>query len=241
MSIEIIPAIDLRGGRVVRLRQGDYARETAYADDPLELARRYRDAGARRLHVVDLDGARAGAFANLPVIEAMAGLGLSIQAGGGVRGEACVQRLLDAGVRRVVVGSLAVRQPERVIPWLAGFGAENLVLALDTRRVEGEWTLPVQGWTEASTARLDGLVQRYANAGARHLLCTDIERDGMLAGPNLDLYAELARLAPGLSVQASGGVRDASDIEALRGRAAAVIVGRSLLEARLALAEAIAC
>lgn len=241
MTLEIIPALDLRGGRVVRLRQGDYAQETGYALDALEQAQRYRDAGARRLHVVDLDGAREGRFENLAVIEALAMLDLDLQAGGGVRGEDDLKRLFDAGVQRVVVGSVAVRESERVIEWIERYGAERLVIALDTREVNGIWTLSSAGWTEAAAATLDELAPRYAQAGARNLLCTDIARDGMLSGPNLDLYAHLAGIAPGLAVQASGGVRDIDDVQALQGRAAGVILGRSLLEGHLDLGEALRC
>ena len=241
MNIEIIPALDLRGGRVVRLRQGDYARETGYDFDAIAQARSYRDAGARRLHVVDLDGAREGRFENLQVIESLAALDLDVQAGGGVRNEDDLRRLFDAGVQRVVLGSVAVRQPDLVIDWLARFGAGRLVIALDTRLQHGQWTLSSAGWTEAAELGLDELAPRYQQAGAIHLLCTDIARDGMLSGPNLDLYAHLARIAPDLSVQASGGMRDLADIQALQGKAAAVILGRSLLEGHLDLARAFSC
>ena len=241
MTLEIIPALDLRGGRVVRLRQGDYARETGYALDAVEQAQRYRDAGARRLHVVDLDGAREGRFANLAVTEALVRLDLAVQAGGGVRNEADLTRLFNAGVERVVVGSVAVREFGRVIEWIERFGSERLVIALDTREVNGIWTLASAGWTERASTTLDDLAPCYQQAGARHLLCTDIGRDGMLSGPNLKLYAHLARIAPGLAVQASGGVRDCADVQALQGKAAAVILGRSLLEGKLALDEALRC
>ncbi|MBL0165199.1 MAG: 1-(5-phosphoribosyl)-5-[(5-phosphoribosylamino)methylideneamino] imidazole-4-carboxamide isomerase [Xanthomonadales bacterium] len=241
MTLEIIPALDLRAGRVVRLRQGDYAQETGYALDAVEQAQRYRDAGARRLHVVDLDGARSGRFENLAVIEALARLDLDVQAGGGVRDETDLKRLFDAGVQRVVVGSVAVRDSARVVEWIRRHGAERLVIALDTREVDGVWTLSSAGWTEAAQTTLDQLAPRYEQAGARHLLCTDIARDGMLSGPNLELYAHLARIAPALAVQASGGVRDLDDVKALKGRAAGVILGRSLLEGHLDVAGALRC
>jgi phosphoribosylformimino-5-aminoimidazole carboxamide ribotide isomerase len=241
--VEIIPAIDLRAGGVVRLAQGDYARETRYPVEPLELARAYAAAGARWLHVVDLDGARAGTLENLRTIEALAGTPLHIQAGGGVRDEKGVQRLFDAGVARVVVGSVAVSAPDSVEQWLSRHGAERICVALDTKAdAQGSWTLPVKGWTESSDASLDELAARYARAGARHLLCTDIARDGMLSGPNLDLYTHLRQVVPDFSVQASGGVRNVDDLHALRATgAAAAILGRSLLEGRLTLAEALRC
>jgi phosphoribosylformimino-5-aminoimidazole carboxamide ribotide isomerase len=241
--MEIIPAIDLREGRVVRLAQGDYARETRYPADPLALARDYAAAGARWLHVVDLDGARSGALENLQVIEAIARTSLQVQSGGGVRTEEDVQRLFDAGVARVVVGSVAVREPDEVEAWISRHGPERICVALDTRAdASGNWTLPVKGWTEASSANFDDLAVRYTRAGARHLLCTDIARDGMLSGPNLDLYAHIRRTAPALAVQASGGVRDAGDVSALRASGVAgVILGRSLLEGRLSVVEALRC
>jgi phosphoribosylformimino-5-aminoimidazole carboxamide ribotide isomerase len=242
MTFEVIPAIDLRGGRVVRLKQGDYAQQTTYAADPRELAQRYADAGARWLHLVDLDGARSGSLENLAVIQAIAASGMQIQAGGGVRGEADLHRLFEAGVQRVVLGSVAIRDPERVASWLAEHGAERLTIALDTRRIDGCWTLPSAGWTESETRTLDELAPWYAARGARHLLCTDIERDGMLAGFNLDLYRHLADSVPQLAVQASGGVRSLDDIPAAREAGAqCVILGRALLEGRFTVEEALAC
>jgi phosphoribosylformimino-5-aminoimidazole carboxamide ribotide isomerase len=241
--MEIIPAIDLRGGHVVRLAQGDYARETRYAVEPLALAQDYAGAGARWLHVVDLDGARSGASENLRAIQTMAATSLRVQAGGGVRGESDLQRMFDIGVARVVVGSIAVHEPERVEDWITRYGAERICIALDTRAdAAGWWTLPVKGWTEVAQPGLDELARRYARAGARHLLCTDIERDGMLSGPNLTLYAHLGEIVPDLAVQASGGVRGIDDLQALRdGGAAAAILGRSLLEGRLTLTDALRC
>ena len=242
MTFTVIPAIDLRGGRVVRLKQGDYAQQTTYADDPRAVAQRYAAAGARWLHLVDLDGARSGSLDNLSVIEAVARDGMQVQAGGGVREEADLRRLFDAGVARVVVGSVAIREPERVADWLREYGAERLTLALDTRRIDGRWSLPSAGWTETEARTLDELAPWYAAQGAHHLLCTDIDRDGMLAGFNLELYRHLAAAVPSLAVQASGGVRSLDDIRAARGAGACgVILGRALLEGRFTVAEALAC
>lgn len=241
--MQIIPAIDLRAGRVVRLKQGDYAQETRYDVDAYALTADYADAGATWLHLVDLDGAKSGAFENLRVIEKIAAAErVAVQAGGGVRSEDDVQRLLDAGVARVVVGSVAVREPDSVERWLARYGEDRLCIALDTRRENGVWRLPSAGWTQSEGATLDELAPRYAGAGARHLLCTDISRDGMLSGPNLDLYAHVQRIAPSLSLIASGGVRDLADVRALRALGVGgVVLGRSLLEGKLTLAEAFAC
>ncbi len=240
--MEIIPAIDLRGGHVVRLAQGDYERQTRYPVDPVELAAHYFSGGARWLHIVDLDGARAGGLQNLAVINAMAKSGLRVQVGGGVRSRSDVDALFAAGVERVVIGSLAVREPEKVEKWINVFGADKLCLALDTRLIDGEWTLSSAGWLAHEPARLDDLAPRYAVAGALHLLCTDIDRDGMLAGPNFDLYRHLRTLVPSMRVQASGGVRNRADLDALAETGvAAAILGRSLLEGRIALGEALAC
>jgi phosphoribosylformimino-5-aminoimidazole carboxamide ribotide isomerase len=242
MSFDIIPAIDLRDGRVVRLRQGDYAQQTTYSNDPGELARRYLHDGALWLHVVDLDGARSGKLDNLAVIRAMAADGLQVQAGGGVREEDDLRRLFDVGVQRVVLGSVAIREPETVARWLDTWGGERITIALDTRRIDDRWTLPSAGWTETEARTLDELAPWYAAHGAHHLLCTDIERDGMLAGFNLDLYRHLADIAPQLAVQASGGVRSLADIRAARDVGArGVILGRALLEGRFTLEEALAC
>jgi phosphoribosylformimino-5-aminoimidazole carboxamide ribotide isomerase len=243
MSFQVIPAIDLRGGRVVRLRQGDYARETVYAKDPVVLAQGYAEAGAGWLHVVDLDGARSGMFANLAVIEAIArNSTLKVQAGGGVRTTDDIRRLYAAGVARVVVGSVAVADPVATAIWIGEFGAERLVLALDARHQAGAWRLPVHGWREDSSVRLDALAAHYARAGARHVLCTDIDRDGMLSGFNLDLYRDLHALAPSLGIQASGGARSADDIRKARDAGAgAVVLGRALLDGRFTLREVLEC
>lgn len=242
MSFTVIPAIDLRSGRVVRLKQGDYAQQTTYDADPRQLARDYAGEGAAWLHLVDLDGARGGSLDNLAVIEAIAKDGMHIQAGGGVRSEADVQRLFDAGVSRVVLGSLAIREPEQVAGWLTTYGANRFTIALDTLQKDGAWTLPSAGWTEAESQTLDNLAPWYAARGAKHLLCTDIHRDGMLAGFNLDLYRYLATVVPTLAVQASGGVRSLDDICAAREAGArGVILGRALLEGRFTVKEALAC
>lgn len=242
MSFHIIPAIDLREGRVVRLRQGDYTQQTTYTPDPRELALRYLHAGARWVHLVDLDGARSGKFENLAVIKAIADHGIDVQAGGGVREEADLLRLFDVGVRRVVLGSVAIRDPERVAGWLDTYGSDRITVALDTRRVGNDWLLPSAGWTEVEATTLDELAPWYAQRGARHFLCTDIERDGMLSGFNLELYRHLVDRVPELDLQASGGVRSVADIRAAREAGAkAVILGRALLEERFTLEDALAC
>ncbi|KGI77958.1 HisA/HisF-related TIM barrel protein [Oleiagrimonas soli] len=242
MNFTVYPAIDLREGRVVRLYQGDYARQKNYAIEPLQLAHEYAGAGAEWLHVVDLDGARSGQPVNLTTLTALAHSGLKVQAGGGVRGEDDVRRLFDAGVERVVVGSVAVRDPQRVIDWLDRFGSERLTLALDTRWRDGEWCLPSAGWEQDEDATLDELAPHFAAAGARHLLCTDIDRDGTMSGPNLSLLRHLRDIAPALQVQVSGGARALDDVRAARDAGAAgIVLGRALLEGRFTLGEALSC
>lgn len=238
-DFDLYPAVDIRGGGVVRLRRGDFDAETSYESDPLELAESYAAEGARWLHLVDLDGALAGGYALAPLLGAVkARTRLRVQTGGGVRSGADVARLFDLGADRVVVGSLAVREPERVAAWVARFGPDRVVVALDARRDEaGTWRLPVRGWTEPTGRSLGDLAAFFAAAGLRHLLCTDIDRDGMLSGPSLELYAGLTAAVPGVAVQASGGVRSAGDVAAARSAGCrGVVLGRALLEGRLALA-----
>ena len=242
-EFQLYPAIDIRNGRVVRLAQGDYARETIYGDDPLATIRSHAQQGADWLHLVDLDAARAGGYTLAPLLGELSAIGLKVQTGGGVRSRDDVQRILDAGASRVVIGSLSVKQPDAVIEWIGEFGAERITVALDARQdATGAWRLPVHGWTEDSGFTLDELAQRYASAGLRHVLCTDIARDGMLSGPNFDLYAHLLQIAPSLQVQASGGVSGLGDVrEAREQGCAGIVLGRALLEDRFGLAEALRC
>ena len=244
MSFTVYPAIDVREGRVVRLRQGDYAEETRYGDDPLAFATRYADVGAAWLHLVDLDAAKVGGYTLQPLLrDIAANTGLQVQTGGGVRSRDDVAALLDAGASRVVIGSLAVRDPASVLAWIGEFRSERITVALDTRRdADGVWRLPVHGWTETAAETLDELLRRYADGGLQHVLCTDIDRDGMLTGPNIGLYRDVCAAHPGLQLQASGGVRDVADVIAARevGCAGAVL-GKALLGGRLSLPEALAC
>lgn len=239
-AFQALPAIDVRRGRVVRLRQGDYAQETCYSDGPLEVARRYAAAGAEWLHLVDLDAARGGGYQLAPLLARIkAQTRLKVQTGGGVRSEADLKALFDAGADRVVVGSLAVRESMRVATWIGRFGAERITLALDTRRGEdGTWRLPVHGWTEEGGKDLISLASAYADLGLRHLLVTDITRDGMMSGPNVELYSHLVQRFPGLALQASGGVRDLDDVRAARAAGCAgVVLGKALLDGRLDLLD----
>ena len=244
MRFTVYPALDIRNGQVVRLLQGDYAQQTTYGDDPLPRAQAFAAAGAHWMHLVDLDAAKAGGYTLAPLLGQIASnTSLKVQTGGGVRGRDDVARILDAGASRVVIGSLAVRQPEQVLAWLDEFGAERLTIALDTRQgADGVWRLPVHGWTETADVTLDELATRYAQTGMKHLLCTDIARDGMLSGPNIDLYVHLSKLLPGVAVQASGGVRDVADVAAAKAAGCGgAVLGKALLEGRLQLDEALAC
>ena len=244
MNFTIYPAIDIREGRVVRLLQGDYAQETSYSDNPLEVAKSYRNAGAQWLHLVDLDAAKVGAY----TLREIAGFmqktfGLKIQSGGGIRSRDDIELLVNAGMDRVVVGTLAVKQPELIADCIAQFGAERITVALDTRQDEnGVWQLPVKGWTEASEKNLFEMLDFYQGSGLRHLLCTDIARDGMLSGLNNELYGEIAKRYPAIAVQASGGVKTLQDIrDAKAAGAGGAILGRALLEGRFSMQEALAC
>jgi phosphoribosylformimino-5-aminoimidazole carboxamide ribotide isomerase len=235
--MRLIPAIDLRGGRCVRLLQGRFDAETVYADDPLEILARYLALGACQVHVVDLDGARDGAQGHREAIARLAAAAPAgaLQAGGGVRSRAVADGLLALGVGRVVVGSVAVTQPAEVDSWLRDLGPERVVLAFDVR-LDGAGTprLATHGWERQTTASLWDAVERHAAAGLRHVLCTDVARDGALSGPNVALYTEAVRRFPAIDWQASGGVADAADLQVLATTGvAAVISGRALLEGRL--------
>ncbi len=242
--MELIPAIDLRGGRCVRLLQGRFDAETEYASDPGELLDHYQSFGATVVHVVDLDGARDGVQANRAIIAQLAaGASARLQVGGGVRSAGTVAELLALGVARVVVGSLAVTEPQEVRRWLGRYGAERIVLALDVRVDDaGRPMLATHGW-ERQTVRClwDVLADSVDGFGAvplRHVLCTDVECDGALSGPNIDLYTQAVRRFPGIAWQASGGVRDIADLPALAAcGVAAAVSGRALLEDRLPVEE----
>jgi phosphoribosylformimino-5-aminoimidazole carboxamide ribotide isomerase len=232
----LIPAIDLRDGRCVRLFQGDFGAETRYGFEPHELLLRYRAVGASWLHVVDLDGAKNGVLSNRSVVIALASQpAVQIQVGGGVRSAAVIDDLLSHGVQRVVVGSAAVERPVEVAHWIARFGAERVCLAFDVSLDrDGEPRVRTRGWTETTGLSLWQAIEPFLAHGLKHVLCTDIARDGALTGPNVELYAEAQRRFPQLAWQASGGVRDASDLEALsRTGVAAAVSGKALLEERI--------
>ena len=232
----LIPAIDLRNGACVRLFQGDFNSETRYGHDPIQLLERYRSLGATWLHVVDLDGAKDGALANRALIVALARCaGIHLQVGGGVRSVAVVEDLLSAGVQRVVVGSAAIENADEVAGWFDRFGSDRICLAFDCRLDELGVPKPrTRGWTEGAGIDLWTALAPFGAAGLKHVLCTDIARDGAMTGPNTALYREAVLRFPHLQWQASGGVRDANDLEALRVTGvAAAVSGKALLESRM--------
>lgn len=232
----LIPAIDLRAGRCVRLYQGNFRAETRYEQSPRELLEKYRSLGASWVHVVDLDGARDGVLANREIIiELAAQPGLKLQVGGGLRSAKIIHELIESGIERVVIGSAAVERPEEVRGWMRRFGADRICLALDVRcDRHGPPQVRTRGWQAGTALSLWEAFDLYPAGTLRHVLCTDIGRDGALSGPNLDLYRESRERFPGLALQASGGVRDAADLQALaRLGLAAAVSGRALLEERI--------
>ena len=233
--MRLLPSIDLRDGQCVRLLHGDFDAETRYDITPQALHSRYRALGAQWLHCVDLDGARDGQLANRDLIEAMAADGLPrLQVGGGVRSREIVEDLLQAGIGRVIVGSAAIETPEDVARWIEVFGPERIGLAIDVRLdADSMPRVQTRGWRRSTSATLWDTVQQFLSGGLRHVLCTDIARDGALQGPNLGLYADCVRRFPAIEWQASGGVRDAQDLEALAEVGVAqAISGKALLERR---------
>jgi phosphoribosylformimino-5-aminoimidazole carboxamide ribotide isomerase len=238
--MELIPAIDLKNGRCVRLFKGDFAAETVYSNDPSEILVRYRAFGARRVHVVDLDGAKDGTQVNRDAIVQLASeKSVKLQVGGGLRSLDRVKALLDAGVERAVIGSVAINSPDVVISWLSEVDPSRLVLALDVRLDDSNVPLlTTHGWQQSSGVTLWKIVERFARSGIAHVLCTDVARDGALTGPNFELYAEAVRRFPELQWQASGGVATARDLIGLREcGVAAVISGKALLENKISAQE----
>jgi phosphoribosylformimino-5-aminoimidazole carboxamide ribotide isomerase len=239
----MIPAIDLINGQVVRLFQGDYSQKTQYKDSVKDRQVLYAKAGATVMHFVDLDGAKDSSKRQLTTLKTVLNHpSMIIQVGGGIRCEEDVKQLLSLGADRVVIGSLAIKQPEIVIDWLKRYGNEKIVLALDVRIDEkGNKQLPTHGWIEDSGITLEHLLEQYQNAGIKHVLCTDISKDGTLTGSNVQMYSELCRKYPDIEWQASGGIGSLDDVKALIPTGVSgVILGRSLLEGKFTLEQAIA-
>ncbi|MEJ2383161.1 MAG: HisA/HisF-related TIM barrel protein [Xanthomonadales bacterium] len=241
MNFEIIPAIDLLDGSCVRLLHGDFDRCKVYDLDAVRLARRYAEDGARWLHVVDLAASRDGEKADIrPLLKLLESAPQSVQTGGGVRKRDDVTLRLDHGADRVVVGSICAAEPDRFADWIAGFGADHLVAALDVRfDAEGVPRPRTHGWTRDAGTSLWDLMDFYAERGLRHVLCTDIGRDGAMTGPNVALYREIATRYPAFRVQASGGVSGLRDLrEVANSGARYAITGKALLEGCFTVAEA---
>lgn len=239
----IIPAVDLIEGQVVRLYQGDYAQKTVYANDPVPLFNQWVDQGATQLHLVDLDGAANPAKRQIKLIQRILHhVSAHIQVGGGIRTEEEVEALFKAGAQRVVIGSGAVTQSEAVKRWLNRWGSDAIVLALDININGLHKEIAIHGWKENSHQTLESVLSLYQDNGLRHVLCTDISRDGALKGSNTSLYQSLVQAYPDIAWQASGGVSDLAHIPMLKqSGVSGVIVGRALLEKKFSYKEALQC
>lgn len=238
--MNIIPAIDVRGGRCVRLFQGDFERQTNYDMDPETLADTYGSMGFTTIHLVDLDGAKAGTQGNQELLLNIVGTSaLTAQLGGGIRSRSDIDSWFAGGAGRVVIGSLAVTEPDLVCNWLTNYGADKIVLAFDVNvGPDGTPRVATHGWTQPTELNLWQCVDRYMSSGLQHLLCTDISRDGAMTGPNLMLYEEVLGRYPDIQLQASGGVRNIDDLDALRAAGVpAAITGRAMLDGRITAEE----
>lgn len=229
--IEVIPAIDLIEGRCVRLAQGDFERRTVYSDDPVETALGFEAQGYRRLHVVDLDGAKRGRITNLAVLERIAAAtGLIIDFGGGIKTPADLRRVFDSGAAMAAVGSVAVRETETFFDWIELFGGDRILLGADVRGRK----LSIDGWMTETAIDVLAFLRTCAERGVRSAFVTDVARDGMLAGPSLGLYSEILEAVPGIELIASGGVSSTADLEALDAVGCrAAIVGKAIYEGKI--------
>jgi phosphoribosylformimino-5-aminoimidazole carboxamide ribotide isomerase len=230
--LQLIPAIDIRHGKCVRLFKGDFAQETSYSVDPVERADYYRQLGVSLLHIVDLDGAKEGSPKNHDLIRGMAAAGgMQIQLGGGIRDERSLEQALKVA-DRVVIGSLALSAPQEVSRWIEAYGSERFTLGFDIRFSEHEIPMvTTHGWTKDSGKSLSQAIESFLSAGLKHVLCTDVDRDGAMQGPNLSLYEYCAEHWPQIAFQASGGVRNVGDLDALDAIGiAAAISGKALLD-----------
>ncbi len=233
--IELVPAIDLIEGKCVRLTQGDYTTQKIYNEDPLEVARQFEGNGIRRLHVVDLDGAREGHIVNYRILERLATrTSLIIDFGGGLKAEGDLEIAFESGAQKVTGGSIAVKQPETFTSWITKFGSERIILGADAK----EKKIAISGWKEKTDLELIPFIESYYNKGITQVICTDIARDGMLQGPSVDLYQEILDAVPNLTLIASGGVSSVADIERLdEAGIPAVIFGKAIYEGRIKLKD----
>ena len=233
MRTIIIPAIDLMDGRCVRLTQGDYGQKKEYSADPVDMAKQYEDCGVTRLHVVDLDGARAKKPCNLRVLENIATrTGLDIEWGGGIKDASSLRSTLDAGANRIICGSIAVDEREMFTSWLKDFGASCLILGADVR----DGKVATHGWLKDSGLGLDELMGWYVPEGLNQMICTDISKDGMLQGPDFDFYVGLKQAWPSVDVTLSGGISSMEDLfKAEELGIHSVIMGKAIYEGRITL------
>ena len=233
--IELIPAIDLIDGHCVRLTQGDYSLQTCYSDSPLEIARSFESAGIRRLHLVDLDGARTSHIVNVKVLEDLSlHTSLEIDFGGGIKSVEDLRLAFSAGASMVTIGSLAVKSPNTLYEWISKYGSNRFIIGADVRN----GNLSINGWKEDISLDLNAFINDYESHGIRHFLCTDISRDGMLQGPSIELYREIMNFHPDIDLIASGGVSDMSDIMSLASSGIpSVVFGKAFYEGRISLSD----
>lgn len=231
----ILPAIDIIGGRCVRLSQGDYNQQTQYEATPVDMVKQYVAHGFKRIHVVDLDGAKTSCPQNLDTLSELAAVpGAEIEWGGGIKSVEALGKVLDAGAKYAVVGSVAAKQPELFEQWLRMFGPERIVLGADVR----EGRVAVNGWQEEMDVTIDDLVDRFLKYGLSQVICTEISRDGMLQGPATELYVRLQKKYPKVDFTVSGGISSMADIHALKAaHLRRVIVGKAIYEGRITLDE----
>ena len=235
MSIEIIPAIDIIGGKCVRLSQGDYNRKTIYNEDPLEVAKMFEAAGIKRLHLVDLDGAKAHHIVNHKVLERIAtNTALTIDFGGGLKSNKDLQTAFEAGAAMITGGSIAVKSPKTMMSWIENFGSDRIILGADASGKK----IAIAGWTEDSGLDLFTFITQWHGKGIDKVISTDISRDGMLQGPAIELYGEILEQTPDIYLIASGGVGSAKDILDLEKIGVpAVIVGKAIYEGKISMDE----
>ena len=233
--IELIPAIDIIGGQCVRLTKGDYDQKTVYRNSPAEVAKEFEQIGFKRLHVVDLDGAKSKHIVNEQVLKAItAETNLVVDFGGGIKTDADIEKAFSAGASMVTIGSIAVTDPDRFMGWLEKYGASRIILGADVRNGK----ISINGWKEDSGEALLPFMKKYIDAGVRNVLCTEISKDGTLAGPAIDLYKEMMATYPGLHLIASGGVSSIDDIKALEAAGIpAVVFGKAIYEGKINLKE----
>lgn len=243
--MQLYPAIDLQAQQCVRLYQGQFDRATVYHHDPVYIADQFKQAGADWLHLVDLDAAKQGddAHAYLFIKKLLADVRpLSVQIGGGIRCVKQIDDLLKDGAKRVIIGSHAVKKTKEVLQWFKHYDPEQLVLALDIRLAENNQAyVCIQGWQETTSFLLEDMIKKYQDYGLKHLLCTDVQKDGTLQGPNILLYQKLLAQFPDLHIQASGGISSLTDIQTLKkANLKGAVLGRALYENKFTLQEALA-